>query len=64
MSWDFFFFFFFFAALHGMWDLSPQTRDQTHVPAVAEQSPNHWTVREVPGSGDFNGEDHLVECLW
>ena len=30
-----------------MWDLSPQTSDQTHVPTVEAQSLNHWTAREV-----------------
>ena len=27
-------FFFFYAALHGMWDLSSPTRDQTHIPCI------------------------------
>ena len=33
---------------HSMWDLSSLTRDQTHVPCIARQIPNHWTPREVP----------------
>ena len=35
----------------GMWDLSSQTRGQTHTPCIGKQSRNHWTAREVP-------------CLW
>ena len=31
-----------------MWDLSSLTRDQTHVPCIGRQIPNHWTTREVP----------------
>ena len=35
--------------LQAMWDLSPPTRDRTHVPtAVEAQSLNHWSFREVP----------------
>ena len=30
------------AALHGLWDLSSPTRDQTLSPAVEAQSPNPW----------------------
>ena len=30
-----------------MWDLSSQTRDGTHVPAVTRESVNHWTTRDV-----------------
>ena len=42
-------FFFFLAMLHGMWDLSSPTRDQTlALPAVQAWSPNHWTAREFP----------------
>ena len=32
----------------GLWDLSFQTRDQTHIPCIARQILNHWTTREVP----------------
>ena len=35
--------------LQGMWDLSPPTRDPTHVPCIARQILNHWTIRQVPG---------------
>ena len=34
----------------GRWDPSSQTRDQTHIPCTARQTPNHWTTREVPPS--------------
>ena len=27
---------------------TPQTKDQTHVPWISRQTPNHWTTREVP----------------
>ena len=30
-------------------DLSSQTRDRTHVPALGARNLNHWTTREVPG---------------
>ena len=33
---------------HGMWDLGSLTRDWTHVPCIAKQILNHWTMREVP----------------
>ena len=33
-----------------MRDLSSLTRDRTCAPAVAAQSPNHWTAREFPES--------------
>ena len=36
--------------LHGMWDLSSLTRDQTLVPCIINQILNHWTTREVPES--------------
>ena len=32
-----------------LWDLSSSTKEQTHVPAVDVQSPNHWTTRNFPG---------------
>ena len=44
------FFFFFLPTQHGMWDLSPQTRDGTCTPALEARSFNHWTPREVPPS--------------
>ena len=31
-----------------MWDLSFQTRDQTHAPAMEALSLNHWATRELP----------------
>ena len=34
--------------LHGVWDLSSLTKDQTGVPCIARWSLNHWTTREVP----------------
>ena len=33
--------------LHGMRDPSSLSSDQTYVPCVARQIPNHWTTREV-----------------
>ena len=39
------FIYLFLATLHGMWDLSSQTRDWTCLEA---QSLNHWAAREVP----------------
>ena len=27
---------------------SSQTKDQTHVPCIGRQIPNHWTTREIP----------------
>ena len=38
----------------GMWDLSSQTRDQTHTPCIGRRSLNHWTARKVPKSGILN----------
>ena len=35
----------------GIWDLSSQTRDQTHTPCIGRQSLNHWTTREVLQGG-------------
>ena len=34
--------------LHGIWNLSSLTEDQTHIPCIAGQILNHWTTREVP----------------
>ena len=34
--------------LHGMWNLSSQTRDWTCVPCIARWILSHWTTREVP----------------
>ena len=49
---SFFFFslciFYILAALHGIWERSPPTRDQSHAPCIGRQSLNHWTSREVP----------------
>ena len=33
--------------LSGCEDLSSLTRDQTHIPCIGRQSPNHQTAREV-----------------
>ena len=32
-----------------MWDLRSPTRDQTHIPCIAKQILDHWTMRDVPG---------------
>ena len=32
----------------GMWDLRSQTRDWIHIFCIGRQSPDHWTIREVP----------------
>ena len=45
--------FFFFATPHSLQDLSSLTRDGTLVLAVKALSPNHWTTRELPPSGNF-----------
>ena len=37
----------FFSWAHGMWDLSPLTRDQTYIPCIGRQILKHWTTREV-----------------
>ena len=37
--------------LCSMWDLSSLTRDQTCISCIARWILNHWTTREVPGSG-------------
>ena len=34
--------------VHGFWNLSSPTGDQTHVPCLAGQILNHWATREVP----------------
>ena len=39
---------FIFAMLHGLWDFSSPTRDQTWGPGSEAPSPNHWTARELP----------------
>ena len=36
-------FLFVLAVLHGMWDLSSPTRDQTHMVLTT-----HWTTRDIP----------------
>ena len=33
---------------HGIWDLSPHTRDWSQPPALDGWTPNHWPTREVP----------------
>ena len=42
----FWLFHFIFWLPYGMWELSSLTREQTWVPAVEAQSPNHWTTGE------------------
>ena len=44
----FWLFHFIFWLPYGMWELSSLTREQTWVPAVEAQSPNHWTTGESP----------------
>ena len=34
--------------MHGMWDLSLLTRDQTLTPDTGKQNLNHWTTGDVP----------------
>ena len=40
--------------LLGMWDLSSLTRDRTHVPCIARQILNLWTIKEVPKKNVLN----------
>ena len=44
----FWLFHFIFWLPYGMWELSSLTREQTWVPAVEAQSPNHWTTGVSP----------------
>ena len=37
-----------FSCPRSLWELSSPTRDQTCIPCVGRQIPNHWTTREVP----------------
>ena len=46
------------ATVHILQDLSSLTRDWTGPTAVKTLSPNHWTARELPGSGVFG------MCFW
>ena len=39
--------------LHGMWDLSSPTRDQTHGPYIGSLEVNHWSTREVSLQGQI-----------
>ena len=41
-------FFFFLGTPHGLWDLNPLNRDQTHAPTMKIWNLNHRTAREVP----------------
>ena len=41
-------FFFFLAVLQGMWDLSSEIRDHTHIPCIERWILNHWIFREAP----------------
>ena len=36
-----------FFQLRGMWDTSSPVRDQTHIPCIERQSPNHCTTRKA-----------------
>ena len=38
----------FLAVLHGIWDLSSLTREQTLAPPVEAWNLNHWASREIP----------------
>ena len=40
--------------LLGMWDLSSLTRDRTHIPCIARQILNLWTIKEVPKKNVLN----------
>ena len=51
-------FFFFLVVPHGLWDLSSPARDWTWATAVKALSPNHWTTREFPTYGIFQGQSH------
>ena len=44
---------FFLAVLHGMWDLSSLTGDQTCAPALEAWNLKYWTTREVPRNIQF-----------
>ena len=46
-----------------MWDLTSPTRDQTCAPCIARWILNHWTTREVPSLGAFNGYLVTVQPL-
>ena len=37
----------------GMWNLSSQTRDWTHIPCITRQILHHWIIRDVPNSLQF-----------
>ena len=47
--------------LHGMWDLSSLTRDQTLTPYTGKQNLNHWTAGDVPAGN--KSEMHLARFL-
>ena len=49
--------------LHGIQDLTSQTRDQPMPPAVKVQSLSHWTAREVPVAWMFSAHSKLVRKL-
>ena len=55
-----------------LWDLSSQTRDQTHIPWIGRPILNHWTTREFPFLGRFylrmlklwiNSNSNNLNCL-
>ena len=60
---DFSFFLSFLATQHSMWDLSSLSGIKPRPPAVEVQSPNHWTIREVPhGQLTFDKNTGTVQC--
>lgn len=40
------------------------TRDQSRVPSIGRQIPNHWTTREAPVHLFSDGRDLNVYVLW
>jgi len=38
---------FFLAMLHGFWDLSSLTKDQTWAPCGGSMEPNYWTATNL-----------------
>ena len=58
----FFFFSVFLLHLAACETFSSPTRDRTHVPALAEQSLNHWAAGEVP-TFPIDQFEHRFLCL-
>ena len=48
-----------------MWDPSPPTWDQIHVPCITRQTPKHWATRKVPCHLCFDkkSEAHGIKLL-